>query len=222
MKLTQADLPALRLSLLAIGSAVLMSSAVLYFSSEYAAKTESSLSSARNMGNDARRRLIAAKEDRENMSIYADEYGALIKRKIVGEDQRLDWMEGMEGLRQMNLVTDFRYNIAPQTNYAPQPQFDTGSYDIHYSETKLQFDLLHEGQLVDFFTTLRSKLTGWYQLEGCAIQRSVKGEEVRADAPARGTPTGSPLLRSDPSAATQLKAECTGGWVTLKSRNSPP
>lgn len=204
MKFSKSDFPVLRWGILAFCASALVSAATLYISNEYAKKAQSDLHNARNMGNDARRRLAAAQEDRENMSIYADEYGALIKRKIIGDDQRLDWMEGLEKLRQMNLVTDFGYNIAPQKKYAPQPPFDSGNFDIHYSETKLRFDLLHEEQLVDFFTALRKKIDGWYQLEGCTLQRSASNEE--------GAKAG----------ASQLRAECSGGWITLKNRNIQP
>jgi len=204
MKFSKSDFPVLRWGILAFCASALVSAATLYISNEYAKKAQSDLHNARNMGNDARRRLAAAQEDRENMSIYADEYGALTKRKIIGDDQRLDWMEGLEKLRQMNLVTDFGYNIAPQKKYAPQPPFDSGNFDIHYSETKLRFDLLHEEQLVDFFTALRKKIDGWYQLEGCTLQRSASNEE--------GAKAG----------ASQLRAECSGGWITLKNRNAQP
>lgn len=205
MKLSKSDLPVLRWSILAIFAAALIGTAILYISSEYAEKAQKELRIARNMGIDARRRLAAAHEDRENMAVYADEYGTLLKRKIIGDDQRLDWMEGLEELRQLNLVTDFRYRITPQKNYAPQPPFDSGNFDIHYSETKLQLDLLHEAQLVDFFTAFRNRIKGWYQLEGCSLQRSVTDENAAA------TTTGA-----------HLKAECNGGWVTLKNRNAQP
>jgi hypothetical protein len=205
MKLSKSDFPLLRWNILAICSSALISAAILYFSSEYADRTQSDISSARRMGIDARRRLTAANEDRENMAIYADEYGTLVKRKIIGDDQRLDWMEGLEELRQKDMVTDFSYHIAPQKNYAPQPPLDSGNFEIHYSETKLQFDLLHEAQLVNFFTALNKKIKGWYQLEGCSLQRSAIAEGVAVTAN-----------------AANIKAECVGGWITLKNRNAQP
>ena len=203
MKLSKSDFPLMRLSILALAASVAISAVVLYSSSEYAEMTQRDLRNARNMLNDARNRLTAAHEDQKNMAIYADEYGALIERKIIGDDQRLDWMEGLEKLRRQNRVTDFRYSIAPQTTYAPQPPIDSGNFDIRYSGMKLQFDLLHEAQLVNFFAALRSQIKGHYQLEGCTLQR-VADE------------------RSALATSTHLKAECSGGWVTLKNRNVQP
>ena len=197
MKLSKPDLILMRPSILAICLSVSISAIILYSSGEYLEKTREDLHNAQNMGNDARNRFAAAHEDQKNMAIYADEYGVLIERKIIGDDQRLDWMEGLEKLRQQNPVADFRYNIAPQITYAPQPPIDSGNFTINYSEMKLQFELLHEAQLLNFFTALRNQIKGWYQLEGCSLHRVAEDN-------------------------ARLKAECTGGWITLKNRNAKP
>ena len=202
MKILKTDIPLLRWSILAISASVLISAAILYLNSTHIGNTHNDLLQARKLRNDARTRLQAAHEDRDNMSIYSSEYGILAKRKIIGDEQRLDWIEGMEKLRQMNLVWDFRYNIAPQKTYTPNPPISSGNFDIRYSEMKLQFDLLHEAQLVDFFAALPKKIQGWYQLEGCTLSRNATAEE-----------------NSAMSSGVQLKAECTGGWITLKNRN---
>ncbi|HYR06033.1 MAG TPA: hypothetical protein VEP71_05055, partial [Gallionella sp.] len=85
-----------------------------------------------------------------------------------------------------------------------QPPVDSGNFNIHYSEMKLRFDLLHEGQLLNFFDALRTDIKGWYQLDGCSLQRSI-GAINEDNAP----PTA------------YLRAECNGGWITLKNRNAP-
>lgn len=206
MKFSISDFPLVRWSALAVCASILISAALLYSSGEYAEKSQQERRSAQNMLSDARNRLTAAYQDRENMNIYANEYGSLIENKVVGDDQRLDWMEGMEKIRQKNLVTGFSYTIVPQKIYTPQPPVDSGNFDIRHSEMKLQIDLLHEGQLPDFFNALRSEIRGWYQLEGCTMQRSataVNNDGNIAHAPA------------------YLKAECIGSWITLKNRNAP-
>lgn len=202
MKFSKSDFPLMRWSTLAVCASALVSAIILYSSSQYAENAQRDRRNAQNMLNDARNRLITAHQDRDSMAIYADEYGALIEKKIIGDNQRLDWMEGLEKIRQKNLVTDFRYNIAPQRIYAPQPPIDSGNFDIHYSEMKLQFDLLHEAQLLNFFDTLHASVKGRYQLEGCALQRTGTDNE------------------GEQTAMTRLKAECSGGWITLKNRNA--
>jgi len=201
MNFIKGDFPILRWSIVAIFASTIASATIIFISNTYATKTQQDLNKARQMRNNSRNSLNTAHQDRDNMSIYADEYASLINRKIIGDDQRLDWIEGMEKLRQENIVTNFRYNISPQKKYLPNPPVESGNFDINYSEMKLQFDLLHEEQLVDFFNALPKNIQGWYQLEGCTLNRSTNGN-----------PNDLP--------GTQLKAQCTGGWITLKNRNS--
>jgi hypothetical protein len=202
MKFSNSDFRLMRWSLAAVCASVLLSGVILYSSSEYAAFAQKDQRAAQSQLKDARNRLNMARQDQENLAVFSQEYDTLEKNKIIGDDHRLDWIDELEKLRKQNLVIDFRYNIAPQKIYASKPAIDSGNYDVHYSETKLQFDLLHEGQLLNFFDALRSQNKGWYQLEGCTMQRVGTDEE------------------SATAAGAHIKAECSGGWITLKNRNA--
>jgi len=199
MRFSKSDIPLLRWSLAAICASVLISGFILYTSNQYSDYKQLNLHAAQRQLKDARDHLTAAREDQENLSVYSAEYGVLEEQNIIGDEHRLDWIEGLEKLHRQNLVLDFRYNISPQKIYAPQPAIDSGNFNINYSEMKLQFDLLHEGQLLHFFDALRSQIKGRYQLEGCTLQRN----DAAADD------------------ATHIKAECSGGWITLKNQNAP-
>ena len=202
MKFSQADFYPLRWSLAAFLTAILVSSIILSGSSQYAAFTQKDERVAQSQMNEARNRLTTASQDQESLAVFSREYATLEKNKIIGDDHRLDWMEGLEKIRTQNRVIDFRYSISPQKTYAPQPPIDSGNFDTHYSEMKLQFDLRHEGQLLDFFDAMRSQIKGQFQLEGCTLQRVATN----------GVPTM--------VAGTNIKAECNGGWITLKNRSA--
>ncbi|MBI5438710.1 MAG: hypothetical protein HY936_07145 [Nitrosomonadales bacterium] len=199
MKFFKTDFPLIRRSVLMACASALSGITVLYGSSQYAEHAQESRHNAQRLLNEAQNRLAATRQDQENMLVYSGEYGALEEHKIIGDEQRLDWVEGFEKLRQQNLVTDFRYNIAPQKNYAAIPVANSGNFHVRYSEMKLHFDLLHEAQLLNFFDALRSQVKGRYQLESCTLQR--------------GT--------ADSNNSSRLKAECSGGWITLKNRSTP-
>lgn len=207
MNFSISDLRLLRWNILVLCASILGAAIAIISSNEYAAKILRDKSAAQSQLNNARNRLQSAQEDQQNMVSYANEYETLRGLRIIGDDQRLDWLEGLEKIRREHLVNDFRYSIAPQKIYAAQPPIDSGNFDVHYSETKLQFDLLHEGQLLDFFAALRGQIKGWYQLEGCTLQRISSQISNDEDSPDRG-------------AAPRIKAECTGGWITLKNRNT--
>jgi hypothetical protein len=203
MKFSNTDFHLMRLSFAAISVSILLSGVILYSSIKYADYTRNNRHVAERQMNDARNHLNMARQDRDNLSDYSKEYDTLEANKIIGDDHRLDWMEGLEKLRNQNLVINFSYNIAPQKVYLPQPALDSGNFIIHYSEMKLQFDLLHEGQLLNFFDALRRRIKGHYQLEGCTLQRVITDGE------------------SAPAPGKNIKAECSGGWITLKNRNMP-
>ena len=203
MKFSNSDFQLMRWSIAVICSSILISGIILYTSSVYAINTQKDRRIAQTQLNQARNKLTMARQDRDNLASYSKEYDALESNKIIGDEHRLDWMEGLAKLRQQNLVLSFGYNIAPQKKYVPQPAMDSGNFDIHYSEMKLQFDLLHEGQLLNFFDALRRQIKGHYQLESCKLERAIAVEE------------------SGPSIGANIKAECNGGWITLKNRNSP-
>lgn len=202
MNFSSTDFQLIRWNLAALGISLLASGVILFSGNKYADYTLKNQRIAQGQMNNARSSLAMAREDRDNLSDYSKEYALLEANEIIGDDHRLDWMEGLEKLRKQNLVIDFRYNIEPQKNYLPQPALDSGNFVIHYSEMKLQFDLLHEGQLLNFFSALNSKIKGHFQLDGCKLQRISTDDE------------------SGPSAGKNIKAECSGGWITLKNRNA--
>lgn len=151
----------------------------------------------------ARHRLITASDDQRNMAAYALEYSMLLQRDAIGNEQRLDWIDGLERLRQRDLVLGFTYTIDPQQPYKPPIPLDEGNYELNRSDMTIDFKLLHEGQLVNFFNALRTNVKGWYMLDGCIIERIPHNQAVD----------------DEPGLTPQLKAECKGGWLTLKLRS---
>lgn len=198
MSFSKDDLPFLKLSLGALALSVALAAGMITYSDSYLAQSQKARAEAQKQLTDARSLLIAAQGDQENMSSYSLEYLALQDQKVIGAEQRLDWMEGMEKLRQQGIVLDFKYTIAPQQAYAPNPPVEAGNFQLNRSNMTMQIDLLHEEQLLKFISAMRSQLKGWFMLDGCDLSR--------INAAVEGSP---------------LKAECTGGWFTMKNRNMP-
>lgn len=199
MNFSNADLPHIKWSLLAFTLSLLLGVVAILLSAKY-------VDHARKERQEAQRQLIAARikiadahSDLANMSIYAREYASLLDNKIIGGEQRLDWMEGLAKLQQRHLVVDFKYTIAPQQPYLPNPAQDSGNFDLQLSGLNLQLDLLHEMQLLRILYALRSNIKGWFIIDHCTLERS--------------TATSSSLAR--------LKAECAGGWITMKIKGTP-
>ncbi|MBI1174935.1 MAG: hypothetical protein GC139_06685 [Sideroxydans sp.] len=200
----KSDLPHIKWGLLALLLASGASGAAILFSQNFLAGSQQAHKTAERQLTEARRNLSAATDDQQNMASYAQEYSILLKRNIIGNEQRLDWVDALERLRHRNFVLDFSYNISPQHSYQPPVSLDPGNFNLNRSDMTLSFDLLHTGQLVNFFNALQADSKGWFMLDGCSITRIA------------GT-----INNSGPGTTPQLKAECKGGWLTLKNRNMP-
>ncbi len=148
---------------------------------------------------EARDQITRTRVDMESMAVYQLEYQALEAQKVVGNEQRLDWIEGLEKIRRQGLVLDFKYVIAPQQPYTPNPPLDAGNFVLKISPMTLQVDLLHEEQLLHLLSALQTQMPGWFILERCSLSRA----------------------ETQSSTTSPLKAECAGGWLTMKNRNEP-
>lgn len=198
MTFSQSDLPHIRWSLLTFVVVLSIGASAIFLSQKIADSAERTKKLVEQQLTDARNKLNAARDDRENLATYAAEYEAWTKYKVIGDEQRLDLIEGLEALRKKNYVLDFKYSIAPQTAYTPVPALNSGNFDLKQSTMTLQIDLLHEEQLISFFDGLRKNIKGWFMLDHCSVERS--------------TASGGSMA--------QLKAECTGSWLTIKNRNA--
>ena len=198
MILSKADLVDLKWSMSAFLLGLALSGGIISFSSSYQEQSLKDRQAAQKQLVDARTQLGGAQDDQENMASYALEYNALQAQEVIGNEQRLDWIEGLERLRTQGQVLDFQYAIAPQQPYAPNPPLEAGNFQLNRSPMTMQIDMLHEEQLLHLHTAIHTQMKGWFVLDGCTISRTDTGEET-----------------------APLKAECSGGWFTMKNRNAP-
>jgi hypothetical protein len=195
MTFSQADLPYIKWSLLTFILTLTVGGGAVLSSQKYAKDAQKNKLNAQQQLTEARSKINAARDDQANMATYTKEYSAILRREIIGDEQRLNLIEGLEDLRKRNRVLDFKYAIAPQEAYKPAMALDSGNFDLKLSPMKLQIELLHEGQLMNLFASLRGDMNGWFILDQCTLERS----------------SGS---------YAQLKADCAGGWLTMKNRNA--
>jgi hypothetical protein len=195
MNLSQVNMTYLKWSLITFVLTLVLGLSTVFIAKNYTANAQKTQHSTRQQLSEARKNLRASRDDAENMAIYRQEYSAIQKRNIIGDESRLSLIESLEALRQQNRVLDFKYTIAPQQPYKSVPVLDSGNFDLLYSPMTLQIDLLHEGQLISLFDSMRRDIDGWFILERCTLTPSIVG-------------------------TAQLQANCAGGWLTMKNRNA--
>lgn len=217
MMISKSDFPLIRreafifLVLLCVGIVAIVAGGV------FVAQARLDSLDARRTMNEARNRLDQKTKEMRDWKSYSAEYNELLMRNIIGNERRTNWTEGLEKIRSKNQVIDFRYTISVQQPYSPPFPLDSGNFALHLSRMSIRLDLLHEEQLLVFLEALRTEINGWFILDHCSIERSRIALTKAHDSDAPATSDNRAMQRILPN----LRAECTGGWLTMQSRHAP-
>lgn len=121
-------------------------------------------------------------------------YREIAARGYVGEERRHEWVERIRSIKEQRKLLDIRYELS-----RPQVIVDKPGNEIVISNMKLQIQLLHEEDLLNFIDDLRHSVPAYLRLRSCDVQRLVASESA------------------EPTIA-QLKAECSIDWITWRTR----
>lgn len=122
-------------------------------------------------------------------------FNRLMERGILGEEQRLDWVELLKEVRDQRQLIDLRYEIAPQRALDRQV---SGGFAFFASAMKLQVKLLHEEDLTRLLGDLRARARALIKVQSCTIARLPPVSEERT------------------SGRANLTADCEIDWLTLR------
>jgi len=200
MKFSTKDLPHIRGLLIMLALALILGAVLIYVSDGVLTKAQQSKILADREWSEALRKLERTKNEQEDLQGYYHQYQNLVEQNVIGLEQRLDWIETIEKIRNQLNIFSVKYKLEPQETLNLENNSTSNSFDLHRSNMTLDISLLHEGQLLNFFDALSEQAKGMYLLESCTLTRN---DLVRQ-------------LRFIPN----LQAECTLGWITLNEKNA--
>lgn len=153
---------------------------------------------------DIQSKLSRARDEQMELTEKLTRFQSLRERGYIGPERRLDWVEAIARIKTARRIFKLDYDFAPQRQVDVSILPGGGSvsgFEIMSSQMRLQIQLLHEGELLNFLDDLRGDLRSTVQalvrVRSCAIERL--------------TPSA-----ADRGSKAQLKAECILEWVTLK------
>ena len=194
MKLSPADFPKLQLSLLA---ALLMiglgaGSVHLALNATQAAKLARNAALAER--NDFDGKLKRVRNEELEIKKKSALFITLQARGVIGEEQRLEWVELLKDIRDKRRLLDLQYEISPQRPLDAA----SGSGLTYYASTmRLQIKLLHEDDLIRLLNDLRQNARALLQVKSCNVARLPRGG-------------------SEPGMHANLQAECQIDWITAR------
>ena len=114
MKLATSDLPKLQWSILAIVLMMAVGAALIFFafSATEVAKRDRAIAQAERNEFDGKLKQVRNEEDeiKQKSAVFK----ALQTRGMIGEEQRLEWVELIKDIRDTRRLIDLQYEIAPQ------------------------------------------------------------------------------------------------------------
>jgi hypothetical protein len=145
-------------------------------------------------------RLARIAEEEREVREKIEAYQNLKRLNIIGEEQRLEWADGMTRIRRQRELLDLRYRVERQRALSSLPG-KAGNVDFYASTMKVDLALLHEEDLLRFLSDLRASGNAYYSVKRCALARTGQA--------ATGT-----------SIVPRLRADCEIDLVTVVDRGA--
>lgn len=141
---------------------------------------------------EADNRLKRVRDEEVEIKAKSATFRDLAKRRVLGPEQRLEWVE---------LVSDIRRDLrlfAPDYEFAPQQALGVGAggYQFVGSPMGLRLPLLHEGDLLGLLAQLKTRAPAFVQPRTCQIERQALATDRLGVQP-------------------NLQAVCTLQWITI-------
>lgn len=191
-----AELNALRAPVLVLLTAALAAAGAVYYTDGLLQQARRQLAQQEVQLREARTRLYRSGEEREIITRHLGRYRELQRIGFVGEEQRINWLDGLRLANQRSELFGVDYQISAQRPYPHAGEFNPGQIALSQSVMKVRFRLLHEEDLIRFFNALAQTGAGVFCIDECTLKRIDAGS----------------ALRYQPN----LAAECELSWITAQ------
>ncbi len=196
MKLGRRDLKHLRLPVAGF-LVLIIAGAACYVAAEGYLQETTKLGAAMSAQRaEVQAKLASATEEEREIKASLQEYQALAARGIVGEEKRLDWVDTVTAIKNERRLFGIGYSIEPQKEL-DYPGFSPGGgVKFMVSRVKINIQLLHEEDLLNFIDDLTRRGRSYLSVRSCEVQRESRG------------PGGTTL-------APRLRADCVFDLITI-------
>lgn len=140
-----------------------------------------------------RAKLQTSEAEKNEIDIFLPKYESLINQGFIGEERRQAWVTALGDIQKTHQLFKINYELGPLETIQPTYLADFSPFILHQSTMKINFDLLHEGDLLTFTEALASKNLAARLLKSCVIIHANQQNTTQ----------------------TRLSAQCEIDWLTL-------
>jgi hypothetical protein len=203
MKLGASDLKRLRLPLAAFVVLALAGVASYFAAGDYLQETKKLGVTTTAQRAEVQTKLASANEEEREIKANLQQYQALAARGILGEEKRLDWIDTITAIKNERRLFNIGYSIEPQKELDYPGFAPGGGVKFEFSRVKIEMQLLHEEDLLNFIDDLAKRGRSYLAVRSCDVKRIDRGSS------GAGT-----------TLAPRLQASCVFDLITIR-HNKP-
>lgn len=152
---------------------LLLAGTVIFISYNTLQSSRENLSVQQQTLDTAKARYYLAVEQKSILDKFSHRYAGLPQKNIVGEENRLSWVDATETIAERLQLPYLKYRIEKrQPLDAASLKKSFPGIDVFFSSMTLEMQLLHEGDLYRFLDQLQNMANGVFNVERCAIQKN--------------------------------------------------
>jgi hypothetical protein len=202
MKVEPRTARALTLPAIAAAAMVALGVAAVFASNHFLGMVRSERQAAADERRAAQEKLARATSEEREIRDKLVDYKKLLERGIIGDEQRLDWVDTIGQIKAARKIYDIKYAISPQKSFEIQGAGPAGGdVEFRVSELKLDMQLLHEEDMLAFLEDLQRQLKTHVMVRSCSMQRLDRGGGFERS-----------------GANPRLRADCVLDLVTIRDR----
>ncbi len=194
--MNESDLVALRNPLLVMIAFLVIAAAAVYSTVQIKESARMQLAEQEARLKEAQTRLQKSGDEKDIIVRYRDAFRGLERAGFVGEEKRINWLDGLRLTNQRADLFGVDYEVSAQKKYRHAAALDPKQVALYESVMRLRFRLLHEEDLLRFFELLTQQNVGIFHLNQCDVRRI----------DTRG------VIRYQPN----LSVDCELSWITAK------
>jgi hypothetical protein len=194
--MNQADLKELQTPLVVLAMVVLAAAAGIYYTDQLQEQAQIRLAQQEKRLKDAQRQLQQSGDEKKVIETFLGGYQQLARAGFVGAEQRINWLDGLRVANQRTDLFGVDYQISAQRPYPFAAELNPGQLVLSESVMTLRFRLLHEEDLMRFFSTLSQTGAGVFAINECNMQRIDTGGVIRVE--------------------PHIAANCDLSWITAR------
>jgi hypothetical protein len=196
LNMSSKDLRSLAVPLMIFAAVCAGGAAAVFYSGKLVSKARDDLTVQDGLFAQAVNRIQQSDSEKGVIERYVGPYTQLERAGIVGEEQRISWIDSLRIANSEADLYGVNYEVGAQQPYSFAAEANAGSLSVRQSIMKLRLELLHEEDLLRFFQALAAQRVGQFAVTECSLQRLPADLSVPVNQPT-------------------LTAECELAWITI-------